>query len=64
MLRVQICAAHMGGFSGSNFFKQGPFFGRVSLNLGRFSRNCQKQSKMGSLPPKFIIKVGMMASFG
>ena len=60
MLRVGVCAAHMGGFLGSEFSKQGSLFGQFSLNMGRFSRNWQKIVKNGcSFPPKFIIKVGM-----
>ena len=61
MLRVRVCAVHMGGFLGLKFSKQGSLFGRCSLNMGWFSRNWQK---MGSFPPKFIIKVGMMATVG
>ena len=47
-----------------NSLNKGPFFGRFSLNMGGFSRNWQKLSKMGSFPPKFIIKVGVMATVG
>ena len=60
MLRVRVCAAHMGGFLGPNSLNKGPFFGRFSLNMGGFSKNCQKLLKIGSFPPKFIIKVGLM----
>ena len=42
----------------------GPFFGRFSINMGGFSRNWNKLSKMGSFPPKFIIKVDMTATVG
>ena len=52
------------GFCAQNSLNKGPFFGRFSLNMGGFSRNWQKIVKMGSFPPKSIIKVGMMASFG
>ena len=38
MLRVRVCAAHMGGFLGSKLNKD-PFFGRFSLNMVGFSRN-------------------------
>ena len=48
----------MGGFSVQNSPNEGPFFSRLSLNMGGFSRNWQKLSEMGSLPPKFIVKVG------
>ena len=64
MLRVRVCAAHMGGFLGPKFSKQGSLFGRFSLNKGGLSRNWRKIAKMGGFPPKFIIKVGMSASFG
>ena len=51
----------MGGFLGPTFSKQGCLFGRFSIKVSWFSRNLQKLSKMGSFPPKFIIKVGMTA---
>ena len=49
---------------GLKFSKKGPLFGKFSLNMGWFSRNWQKIAKMGSFPPKFIIKVGMTATVG
>ena len=49
---------------GRNSLSKGPFFGRFSVNMGGLSRNWRKIAKMGRLPPKFIIKVGMKASFG
>ena len=52
------------GFLAQNSLNKGPFFGRFSINMGGFSRNWQKVSKMGSFPPKFIIKVGMTAAVG
>ena len=52
------------GFWAQNSLNKGPFFGRSSINMGGFSRNWQKLSKMGSFPPKFIIKVGMTATVG
>ena len=63
MLRVRVCAAHMGGFLGQNSLDKGPLFGRFSINMGGLSRNWRKMAKMGHFPPKFIIKVGMTASF-
>ena len=42
MLRVWVCAAHMGGFLGPKFFKQGSLFCRFPLNMGGFSTNRQK----------------------
>ena len=52
------------GFWAQNSLSKCPFFGRFSINMGGFSRNWQKLSKMGSFPPKFIIKVGMTATVG
>ena len=54
----------MGGFLGPKFSNKGPFFGRFSINIGGLSRNWRKIAKMGGFPSKFIIKVGMTASFG
>ena len=64
MLRVRVCAAHMSGVLDPKSSKQGSFFGRFSSNIGGFSRNWLKIVKMGSFPPKFIIKVGMIATVG
>ena len=65
MFSVRVCAAHMGGFLGPKISKKkGPFFGRFSINKGGLSRNWRKIAKMGGFPPKFIIKVGMAATFG
>ena len=65
MLRVRVCAAHMGGLLGPKFSKQGSLFGRFSLNMGvGVPEIGKKLSKMGSFPRKFIIKVGMMATIG
>ena len=61
MLRVWVCAAHMGGFWVQNSLYNDPFFGRFSLNMGWFSRNWQNMSKMSSFLPQFIMKVGMTA---
>ena len=51
------------GFWAQNSLKEGLFFGRFSLHMGELSRNCRKESRVGSFQPKPIIKVGMMASF-
>ena len=53
-----------GGFLDQNSLKKGPFFGRFSINMGGLSRYWRKIAKKGRLPPKFIIKAGMTASFG
>ena len=39
MLSVRVCAAHMGGFLGPKFSKQGYLYRQISLNMGGFSRN-------------------------
>ena len=65
MLRVRVCAAHMGWFLGPNFSKQGSLFQQIFHkhgNKGGFSRNWQKLSKVGSFLQEFIIKMGMMAT--
>ena len=64
MLRVRVCATHIGGFWTQNSLNKGLFFGRFSLNMGGFSRHWQKIAKNGCFQPKFIIRVGMTASFG
>ena len=64
MLRVWVCAVHMGGFLGQNSLNSGPFYGRFSLKMGGIFRDWQKIVKMGSSLSKFIIKVGMMATIG
>ena len=48
----------------NSFSKQGSLFGRFSINMAGCSRNWRKIVKNGSFPPKFIIKVGITASFG
>ena len=53
------------GFWVRNSLNKGPFFGRLSLNMGGFSRKWQKIVKiMGGFPPKFIINLGMTATVG
>ena len=52
------------GFLAPNSLNKGPFFGRFSINKDGLSRNWRKIAKMGGFPPKFIIKVGMTATFG
>ena len=41
MLSVRVYVAHMGGFWVQNSLNKGPIFGKFSLNMGGFSRNCQ-----------------------
>ena len=65
MLRVRVCAAHMGGFLGPKFSKQGSLSRQIFLKQGWVIQKLAKNSKkMGGFPPNFIIKVGMSASFG
>ena len=47
MLRVRVCAAHISGFLGPKFSKQGFLFGRFSLNIGESARNWQNIVKNG-----------------
>ena len=52
------------GFSVQKSLNKAPFFVRFSLIMSGLSRDRQQIVKTGSFPPKFIIKVGMMASVG
>ena len=52
MLRVRVCAAHMGGFWAPDSLNKGPFFGRFSLNKGGLSENWQKIAKNGRFSAK------------
>ena len=52
MLRVRVCAAHIGEFLGPKFSKQVSFFGRFFLNEGGLSRNWQKIAKNGCFSAK------------
>ena len=58
MLRVRVCAAYMGGFLGPKFSKQGPSFGRFSINMGGLSRNWRKIAKNGPFSAKIHHKSG------
>ena len=63
MLRVRVCAAHMGRFLGPKLSKQGALFRQIFIkNMGGFSRNRRIIVKKGSFPPKFIVKLGMTAA--
>ena len=65
MLRVQVCAAHMGGFLDPEFSKQGSLFRQIFFKHGWvFQKLAEKLSKIGRFSPKFIIKVGMTATVG
>ena len=45
MFRVWVCAAHMGGFLGPKFSKQGSFFGRFSIKQWWVIQKLAKNSK-------------------
>ena len=47
MLRVRVCAAHMGGFLGPKFSRQGSLFWQIFHKHGGFSRNWRKIVKNG-----------------
>ena len=63
MLRVRVCAAHMGGFWAQNSLDKGPFFGRFSINMGEFSRNWRKIVKNGWFSAKIHHKSGYDSKF-
>ena len=52
MLRVRVCAAHMGGFLSRNSLKKGPFFVRFFINMGGLSGNWRKSAKNGPFSTK------------
>ena len=63
MLRVRVCAAHMGGFLGPKFSKQGSLFGRFSIKEGGLSRNWRKIAKNGWFSAKIHHKSGYDGNF-
>ena len=63
MLRVRVCAAHMGGFLSRNCLDKGPFFGRFSMNMGGLSKNWQKIAKNGAISAKIHHKSGYESKF-
>ena len=62
MLRVRVCATHMGRFLGQKFFKQGPCSEFSLKTWVGFTESGKKLSKTGSFPSEFVIKVGIMAA--
>ena len=64
MLRVRVCAAHMGGFLGPKFSRQGSVFRQIFLKRGWVIQKLAKNSKNGWFSAKIHHKVGMTASFG
>ena len=63
MLRVRVCAAHMGGFWAPNSLNKAPFFGRFSINEGGLSRNWRKIAKNGWFSAKIHHKSGYDGNF-
>ena len=63
MLRVRVCAAHMGGFLDRNSLNKGPFFDRFSINMGGLSRNWRKIAKNGPFSAKIHHKNGYESKF-
>ena len=64
MLRVRVCAAHMGGFWAEILQTRGPFsadFPQTWVGYPEIGKNLPKN---GPFSPKFIVDVGMTASFG
>ena len=49
---------------GPKFSKQGSLFRQIFHKMGGLSINWRIKQKMGRFPPKFVIKVGITASFG
>ena len=64
MLRLRVCAAHMGWFLSLKFSEQGFLFWQILHKHGWVIQKMAKITKMGHSQPKFIIKVGMTATAG
>ena len=64
MLRIWVCATHMGGFWVQNSLSKGPHLVRFFLSMSGVFEKLAKLSKMGNFPPKFIVKVCMAATDG
>ena len=63
MLKVRVCAAHMGGFSSRNSLNKGPCFGRFSINMCMLSRNWQKLAKNRPFSANIHHKSGYESKF-
>ena len=63
MLRVLVCAAHMGQLLSRNSRNKGPFFGRFFINMDGSSRNWQKVAKNGPFSAKIHHKTGYESKF-
>ena len=63
MLRVWVCAAHMGGILGPELSKQGPLFRQIFHKMDGLSGNLQKLAKNGSFSDKIYLKSGYDSKF-
>ena len=63
MLRVRVCAAHMGGFLGPKFSKQGSLFRQIFLKQGWVIQKLPKNSKNGWFSAKIHHKSGYDRKF-
>ena len=63
MLRVRVCAAHMGGVLGPKFSKQGSLFRQIFHKRGLVIQNLAKNSKNGWFSAKIHHKSGYDRKF-
>ena len=63
MLRVRVCAAHMGGFLGPKFSRQGSLFRQIFHKHGWVFRNWRKIVKNGWFSAKIHHKSGYNSNF-
>ena len=63
MLRVRVCAAHMGGFLGPKFSKQGSIFRQIFHKQGWIIQKLAKNSKNGWFSAKIHHKSGYDRKF-
>ena len=64
MLRVRVCAAHMGGFLGPKFSKQGSLFRQICLKHGWLFQKLAKIAKNRLFSAKIHHKEGIAATVG
>ena len=63
MLRVRVCAAHMGGFLGPKFSKQWSLFRQIFLKQGWVIQELSKNSKNWVVSDKIHHKGGYDGNF-
>ena len=63
MLRVRVCAAHMGGFLGPKFSRRESLFRQIFLKQGWVIQKLAKNSKNGWFPAKIHHKSGYDRNF-